>query len=137
MQQEMDTLVSQYKRGKFIQGIFNKAADTFNKLEDVLKQALAITYNNHFSSRKYNIVCKTKSSAFDPAKETWLPRCIKCKDINISLPKIASDKRVDKFVKGLQTGYVCQIPGSPGVSRTATGLVFMILDLHLRSQKIT
>ena len=32
----------------------------------------------------------------------------------------------------LDFGYVCQIPGCPGVSRTVTGLVFMILDLHLR-----
>ena len=35
-------------------------------------------------------------------------------------------------MKSLDIGYVCQIPGCPGVSRTVTGLVFMILDFHLR-----
>ena len=35
-------------------------------------------------------------------------------------------------MKSLDIGYVCQIPGCPGVSRTVSGLVFMILNLHLR-----
>ena len=35
-------------------------------------------------------------------------------------------------MKSLDIGYVCQITGCPGVSHTVTGLVFMILNLHLR-----
>ena len=128
----MDKLISGYKRGKYLQGIFGRAAGNFNKSEDALKQAVAMKYHNHLSRRKFNIVCKTQSSVFDPSQETWLPRCIKHKDLNISLPKIVNDEKVDNFVKSLDIGYVCQIPGSPGVSRTVTGLIFMILDLHLR-----
>ena len=33
--------------------------------------------------------------------------------------------------------WVSQIPNAPGVSRTVTGLVFMILDLHLRVLHLT
>ena len=116
----MDKLISGYKRGKYLQGIFGRAADNFNKSEDALKQAVAMKYHNHLSRRKFNIVCKTQSSVFDPSQETWLPRCIKHKDLNISLPKIVNDEKVDNFVKSLDIGYVCQIPGSPGVSRTVT-----------------
>ena len=128
----MDKLISGYKRGKYLQGIFGRASDLFNKSEDAIKQAVAMKYHNHLSRRKFNLVCKTQSSVFDPEKETWLPRCIKHGDIAISLPKIVTDFRVDKFVRSLDIGYVCQIPGCPGVSRTVTGLIFMILDLHLR-----
>ena len=49
------------------------------------------------------------------------------------MPNIAiSDKRVENFVRSLDIGHVNQIPNAPGVSRTITGLVFMIIDLHLR-----
>ena len=43
-----------------------------------------------------------------------------------------SNEKVDKFVKSLDIGHVTQIPCVPGVSRAVTGLVFMIIDLHLR-----
>lgn len=128
----MDKLISGYKRGKYLQGVFGRATDNFNKSEDALKQAVAMKYHNHLSRRKFDLVCKTQSSVFDPKQETWLPRCIKHKDVVISLPKIVSDAKVDNFVKSLDISYVCQIPECPGVSRTVTGLVFMILDLHLR-----
>ena len=49
------------------------------------------------------------------------------------MPNIAiSDKQVENFVRSLDIGHVNQIPNAPGVSRTITGLVFMIIDLHLR-----
>lgn len=35
-------------------------------------------------------------------------------------------------MKSLDISHVCQISNYPGVSRTVTGLLFMILDLHLR-----
>lgn len=62
----------------------------------------------------------------------WLPRNIKCAGVNISVPHIVSDEKVEKFVKSLDIGHVSEIPNYSGVSRTVTGLVFMILDLHLR-----
>ena len=52
-------------------------------------------------------------------------------DAEIALPKIASDLKVDQFVKNLDIAYVCQISNYPGVSRTVAGLVFMILELQL------
>ena len=60
----------------------------------------------------------------------WVPRNISCGGLHISLPRIMSDEKVDKFVKSLDKGYVSEIPNYLGVSRTVTGLVFMILDLH-------
>lgn len=47
------------------------------------------------------------------------------------VPRPSSNAAVDKFVKELDIGTVNQIPNVPGVSRTVTGLVFMIMDLHL------
>ena len=87
----MDKLISGYKRGKYLQGVFGRATDNFNKSEDALKQAVAMKYHNHLSRRKFNSVCKTQSSVFDPKQETRLPRCIKHKDVVISLSKIVSD----------------------------------------------
>ena len=53
--------------------------------------------------------------------------------INISVPHIVSDEKVGKFVKSLDIGHISEIPNLSGVSRTTvTGLVFMILDWHLR-----
>ena len=47
-----------------------------------------------------------------------------------------SSKAVEMFVKDLNIGHVDQIPGAPGVSRTVTGLIFMIIDLHIRVQHL-
>ena len=58
-------------------------------------------------------------------------------DTDIALPKIVSDFKVDHFVKSLDIGHVCHISNYPGVSCTVTGLVFMILDLHLRLPNLT
>ena len=57
-------------------------------------------------------------------------------DTNIALPKIVGDLKVDYFVKSLDIGHVCQISNYPGVSRKVAGLVFMILDLHLRLPRL-
>ena len=81
-------------------------------------------------------MCKTQSTLYDAEQEVWLPRNLKCININISLPKIVSDLNVDDFVKSLDTGHVCQIANYPGASRTVTGLVFMILDFHMRSPRL-
>ena len=51
-------------------------------------------------------------------------------DIQLSLSHI-SNESIEKFVKTLDIGCVCQIPDIPSVTRTITGLIFMIMDLHL------
>jgi hypothetical protein len=70
---------------------------------------------------------------FDANNEVWIPHNVKCLglDMQVSLSKV-SDESVEKFVKTLDIGSVSQIPIVPGVTRTVTGLVFMIVDLHLR-----
>ena len=52
------------------------------------------------------------------------------------MPKSACNSAVDKFVKGLDIGHVTQLPDVVGVSRTVTGLVTLIIDLHLRVQHL-
>lgn len=90
-------------------------------------------YPNFLSGRKYALVCKTQTSVFDPNSDLWVPRNMECLGLDLRVPCITIyDKRVENFVKSLDIGHVNQIPNSPGVSRTITGLVFMIIDLHLR-----
>lgn len=112
--------------------VFTKAVKDFNNSEEALTQAVAIKYQNHLLRHKFKLVCKTQSSVYDAEQEMWLSRNLKCMDTSIALPKIVSDLKVDYFVKSFDIGHVCQISNYPGVSRTVTGLVFMILDLHLR-----
>lgn len=129
----MTKLMSSYKRGRLIKGIFGKAISEYQKSEEALKQSIALKYQCFLSRRKYNLVCKTQSSFFNAEKEVWLPRNIKFLGVDLRLPKlISSDESVNRFVKSLDIGHVTQIPGISGVSRTVTGLVFMIIDLHLR-----
>ena len=129
----MSKLMSNYKRGRFLQGIFGKAISDYQKSEEAIKQSVALKYQSFLSRRKYNLVCKTQNSFFNAEKEVWLPRNINCLGVDLSLPKLSlSDESVDKFVKRLDIGHVTQLPGVSGVSRTVTGLVFMIIDLHLR-----
>lgn len=78
------------------------------------------------------MVCKTQSSYFSTETETWLPRNVSCMGVNLRLPKSVSSSAVDKFVKSLDIGDITQLQGVSGVSRTVTGLVFLIIDLHLR-----
>lgn len=58
-------------------------------------------------------------------------------DTNIALPKIVLDLKVDYFVRSFDIGHVSQISNYPGVSRTVTSLVSIILDLHLRFLSVT
>jgi len=89
-------------------------------------------YQAFLSRRKFQLICKTQSSVFNAEQDVWLPRNIKCAGVNISVPRIVSDEKVEKSVKSLDIGHVSEIPNYSGVSRTVTGLVLMILDLHLR-----
>ena len=58
---------------------------------------------------------------------------MKCLGVDLRLPKLSvSDESVDRFVKSLDIGHITQLPGVSSVSRTVTGFVFMIIDLHFR-----
>ena len=129
----MDNLIGKYTRGKYLEGIVTEAMKGFSQSENSLTQAVAFKYENFLSRMKLNLLCKTQSSVFDANNDVWVPRNIKCLglDMQVSLNRI-SDESVEKFVKTLDIGCVSQIPNVPGVTRTVTGLVFMIIDLHLR-----
>ena len=129
----MDSLIGGYKRGKYIQGVFTKALKDYQQSDKSLKQAIAFKNQNFISRRKFNLMCKTQLSVFDADKEIWVPHNVKLLgvDMQVQLNEI-SNESVEKFVKTLDIGSVNQIPNNPGVSKTITGLVFMIIDLHLR-----
>lgn len=126
-------LIAGLKRGRYLQGLFEKAAKDYKNSEEALKQAVLVKYQNFLSRRKYNLACKTQNSVFYPDAEVWLPRNVKCLDVDIGIPDLNVSKyKVEQFVKKLDIGEVTHIPSVPGVARTVTGLVFMIVDLHLR-----
>ena len=87
---------------------------------EALQKAIATKHQNHLSRRKFVLVCRTQSSYFNAASETWLPRNVNCMGIDLRLPK------------SVDIGDITELPNVAGVSRTVTGLVLMILDLHLR-----
>lgn len=121
-----------YKRGKYIQEVFEKAMKEHQAGPEALNQTIACKYQNFLSRRKFNLVYKTQNSYFNAESEVWVPKNLKCVGLDFRVPRLASHAAVEKFVKELNIGMVSQIPNTPGVSRTVTGLVFMILDLHLR-----
>ena len=125
-------LISSYKRGVYLQGIFGEALKNYSKSGGALKQAVSMKYQTFLSRRKYQFICRTQSSVFNSDSEVWVPRNAKCLGVDLRLPSLISPAAVDKFVKGLDIGHVNFIPSCSGVSRTVTGLVYMILDLHLR-----
>ena len=129
----MDNFISKHKRGKYLEGIAAEVMKGLNQSESSMTQAISFKYENFLSRRKYNLLCKTQSTVFDPDNEVWIPRNVKCLglDMQVSLSKM-SDESVKKFVKTLDIGSVSQIPNVPGVTRMVTGLVFMIVDLYLR-----
>lgn len=129
----MENLIGNYRRGKHVGDIVRKTVKDYTQSKSKLSEAINLKYTNFLSRRKYNVLCKTQSSVFYPNKNVWVPRNVKCLgiDIQLSLSHI-SNESIEKFVKTLDIGCVCQIPDVPGVTRTITGLVFMIMELHLR-----
>lgn len=121
-----------YRRGSQLKKIFNNAMNKYQMSPEALQKAIATKYQNHLSRRKFVLVCRTQSSYFNAASETWLPRNVNCMGIDLRLPKSVSNCVVDAFVKALDIGDITELPNVAGVSRTVTGLVLMILDLHLR-----
>lgn len=104
---------------------------------ETLNQAIACKYKNFLSQRKFNLVCKTQSSYYILEPKVWVPRDFMSVGLDLRAPRLASHTAVEKFVKELNIGMVSQIPNATRVSRTVTGLVFMILDLHLRRPRLT
>lgn len=125
------------KRGKYMQELYEKAMKEHQASPEALKQAISTKYQNFLSRRKFMLVCKTQTSYFNAESEVWVPRNVKCMGIDLRIPRPTSNAAVDKFVKELNIGTANQIPNAPGVTRTVTGLVFMIIDLHLRVPHLT
>ena len=73
----IDKLISNYKRGKYLQAVFGKAVNDFINSEEELKQAVTIKYQAFLSRRKCKLICKKQSSVFNADKEIWVPRNIK------------------------------------------------------------
>ena len=129
----IDNLIGKYRRGKYLESIVAQAMKEFTQSKNSMTQAVAFKYANFLSRRKFSLMCKTQSYVFDADKDIWIPRNIKCMGIDMQLSlSYISNESVGKFVKSLDIGCISQIPNVPGVTRTITGLVFMIIDLHLR-----
>lgn len=132
-EETMNSLISTYKRGKYLQQILNKVTSDYSKTKESLDQAISLKYNHFLSRRNFSMLCRTQNSVFDADKELWVPRNIKCAGVDMRVPiNSVSNESIEKFVMSLDIGHVNQIPGIPGLTRTVTGLVFMVLDLHLR-----
>jgi hypothetical protein len=99
--ENLDILIGKYRRGKYLQSIVNKVMNDYSNSKDSLPQAMAFKYQNFLSRRKFNLMCKTQSSVFDPDAEVWLPRNVKCLGVHveISLSRI-SDQKLAKFTRG-------------------------------------
>ena len=125
----MDKLISGLKCEKN-QGLFDKTMKQHQNSEEALKQAVLIKYQN-FLFRSMPMSMKL-SPLFHPNSDLWVPRNMECLGLDLTVSRITtSDKRVKNLVKSLDIGHVNQIPNSPGVSRTITGLEFMTIDLTL------
>ena len=115
----MDKLISGLKRGKYLQGLFDKTMKGYQNSDEALKQAVFMMYQNFLSCRKYALVCKTQSSISDSNSDLWVPHNRKCLGLELRVPNIAiSDKQVENFERSLDIGHVHQIPNAPGVSRS-------------------
>lgn len=87
----MNTFIGKYKRGKYIEGVISQAIK--NPLHKQF--SLNIRISCHAGSC---VLCKTQSSVFDASNEAWVPRNVKCLDIDmqLSLNRI-SNESVEKY----------------------------------------
>ena len=69
----MDSLIESYKRGKYLDNVVSQALKEHSKSDESLKQAVAFKYKNFLSRRKFDLICKTQSTAFDTDQEVWVP----------------------------------------------------------------
>ncbi|KAI8503262.1 hypothetical protein Bbelb_190830 [Branchiostoma belcheri] len=129
---QVDKFLTEYKKGKYLQGKMNTLTKKFVSTDDAVNQAVAMKYKGFLSRRKYDIQCRTLSSVFDPSKKVWLPRNIKVDGVDVSCMRQLSHNKLDMFVKAIDIGHLHHIPRELGVTRSVTALVHMIVDLHLR-----
>ena len=81
----MENLIGNYRIGKYVEGIVRKTVKDYTQSKNTLSEAINLKYTNFLSRRKFNVLCKTQSSVFDPNKNVWVPRNVKCMDIDIQL----------------------------------------------------
>ncbi|XP_066914204.1 uncharacterized protein [Clytia hemisphaerica] len=129
---KIEELVSNYRRGKFLQTLFNKKTESNDVM---LKKALASKYLGHLSRRRFNLLCKIQKTSFDSNEDgdADVGELIPQNELKLDLrSKQLSHYTVDKFVKSLDIGEIHEIPSCSGVARTVTALVTMIVDVNLQ-----
>ena len=127
---KLETLMLNFKRGKFLQKIYDNVTDNGSN-DERLTKAIATKYLGHLSRRKYVLICKIQESSFKGEKiDDLLP---KNEEFQLDLrSKQLSHYSVEKFVKSLDIGDIHQMPGCTGITRTVTALVTMIADVNLK-----
>ena len=125
----LQTFVSNYKRGRFLQKIYGQSSESEEKK---LRRAIATKYLGHLSKRRYSLICQIQKYSLESNEDVgqYLP-----KNENLQLDlrsKQLSHYSVDKFVKNLDIGKIHQIPGCSGVARTVTALITMMADVNLK-----
>ena len=66
----LDKLISSYKRGRYLQGIFGKAIKDYNKSENAIKKAVAIKYQHFLSRRNTCLYVKHRTLYFIQIKNS-------------------------------------------------------------------
>ena len=136
-EEQLESFVVSFKKGKFVERIHGKFSDTFRKSDAAINQAVASKYQLHLSRRKYSFLCRIQNKTFNPESGTWNTNLIEFGDKNIKLcRKSISDANVEKFVRSLDIGELHSIPGYCGNFRTVTALTTMMIELHLRSDSL-
>ena len=130
---QMEKLLLEYKRGKFVQTLYGNFSKTFTKSPAAMNQTVEKKYAGYLSRRKFDFFCRIQKSTFDAENQKWCRKEIEYQGKRINLnEKTLSDAAVRKFVKeSINIGDIHIIPGFCGVTRTVTALVTMILDLQL------
>ena len=125
--EKIEQLVMSFKRGRFIETVINNVTSASEKSDAAMKKAVTTKYLSHLSRRKYNMICRIQKHSFEGEGSS----VVSYGERNINLKTVSvSHSLVDKFVKSLDIGDVTLIPGYSGVSRTITGLITMITNLH-------
>ena len=128
----MKQFIIHYKKGCYLRSLLAVAFGTYQCSNENIKRSLAVKYSYFLSRQKYQLICKTKESVFDPNKEVWVPKNVEVEGVPVSAIRMSSYRSLEKFVKDLNIVSVSLVPGHVGVTRTISETVFMIVDLHVR-----
>ncbi|XP_078680446.1 uncharacterized protein LOC144915706 [Branchiostoma floridae x Branchiostoma belcheri] len=134
---QVDKFITEYRKGKYLQGKFNSLTKKFESSDQSINQAIALKYRGFLSRRKYDVQCRTLTSVFDPNKKVWLPRSVKVDGVDVRSMRQLSHYKLDRFVKSIDIGSLYHLPRELGVTRSVTALVHMVVDLHLRVPHLT